>query len=194
MISYQHLINELQITSGHIYLLNPPILEEKTSIIENLIKKPFPQELVDFYAFSDGLEIEMKVSKNKKYNLGGQNIPTLAYMFDDFKPISKKITEENMYEEPFFEMIWQDYTYEEVSKKHFIFIRRQKMFLAINGSSSNITIDFFDDEKPYQLYYQPNGDIDFYPLHISFAYKHCRFLSYFFANSGSRKLVWVIYE
>jgi hypothetical protein len=41
------------------------------------------------------------------------------------------------------------------------------MFLAINASSRNITIDFFDKEKSYQLYFQYSCRDEFYPLNIS---------------------------
>ncbi|MBU3660924.1 MAG: hypothetical protein FGM14_13690 [Flavobacteriales bacterium] len=166
-MDYNALLPLIQSKIPHQYILRTPSLVENLLVIEDLIGKPLPKELIDFYSFSDGIEIEMRTSQNGKWNLGGQGIPPLATVFADFKNVSEEFDLDSCYEEPFYESIWTEDLLENLSEEQQQFIRRQKIFLFINGTSSNITIDFFDAEKPYQLYFQPNGDIEFYPLQIT---------------------------
>jgi hypothetical protein len=166
-MNYNTLLLSIQSRIPHQYVLKTPTLVENIQLIEDLIGQPFPQELIDFYSYSDGIEIEMRTSKNGKWNLGGPGIPPLATMFADFKNVSADFDVDSCYEEPFYESIWTEDLLENLNEEQQHFIRRQKIFLFINGTSSNITIDFFDEEKPYQLYFQPNGDLEFYPLQIT---------------------------
>jgi hypothetical protein len=166
-MNYNTLLSSIQSRIPHQYVLKTSTLSENTDLIEDLIGQPFPQELFDFYSFSDGIEIEMRTLKNGKWNLGGQGIPPLATMFADFKNVSADFDVDSCYEEPFYESIWIEDLLENLNEEQQHFIRRQKIFLFINGTSSNITIDFFDEEKPYQLYFQPNVDLEFYSLQIT---------------------------
>jgi hypothetical protein len=147
-MNYNTLLSSIQSRIPHQYVLKTSTLSENTDLIEDLIGQPFPQELIDFYSFSDGIEIEMRTSKNGKWNVGGQGIPPLATMFADFKNVSADFDVDSCYEEPFYESIWTEDLLENLNEEQQHFIRRQKIFLFINGTSSNITIDFFDEEKP----------------------------------------------
>src|ERR1700740_2399808 len=63
-------------------------LDEKLGKIENIIKKPLPQELKDFYTYCDGLNWHYE-AKRERFNgilpADRQDLPSLEIMFDDFK-------------------------------------------------------------------------------------------------------------
>lgn len=171
---------------------------ENIPVIETLIRKPFLQELKDFYSHTDGLDIHFVSIVDPDQHFTSEFIPSLFYLFDGFKPMAEKINwnDDSFMDEPFYETIWDEYTYQDAvqdfpsktkGRAHFEFIRRQKIMIAINASSSNITIDFYDVEKEYQLYFQPNGRSKFYPLHCSIeqllkVYLQIRPLDYWFVN------------
>ncbi len=180
------------------YTKRPSALEENLPAIETLIGKPFPQELIDFYSYADGLDIHFVSIVDPDQHFTSEFVPSLFYLFDEFKPMADKINwnDDSFMDEPFYETIWDEYTYQDAvqdfpskaeGSAHFEFIRRQKLLIAINASSSNITIDFYDPEKEYQLYFQPNGRSEFYPLHCSIeqllkVYLQIGPLDYWFVN------------
>lgn len=188
---YHTLLQQIHLKMGHTFATKPSVLEAHLTEIEDLIQRPFPQELVDFYRYTDGVEITFAPSQDTAHFVGQEFIPTLAYMFDDFRAVSAADAPLDD-EEAFYEKIWYDFSFEGLSSEQRQFIKRQKLLIAMNASSSNITIDFYDPSKPYQLYYQPNGEAVFYPLNISIAdfyynYLHIGQLEYWFHVAMSKE-------
>ncbi|MDI9340532.1 MAG: hypothetical protein QM534_08165 [Sediminibacterium sp.] len=178
-VEYGKLINTFKENDSKIDFINinSSNLEVNLQKIESILLKELPRELVEFYSFCDGLEFI--------YRKGGSSyevIPGLSEMFDDYKTHSQDITPDdiengNVYDEPFFETLWDETTIENEiynidepeGKVNFKIIRRQKLLCTINGTGHNLTIDFFDKNKDYQIYFQYEGNLNLYPLSLSIA-------------------------
>lgn len=174
---YEQLVNMFKNNNTKIdYInINNPSLEINLKKIESIISKEFPKELNDFYSFCDGLEFLYKKDGNSY-----EKIPSLSEMFDDYKIHSQDITIEdiengNVYDEPFFEFLWDENTIDKEiydlavleGRMNFEIIRRQKLLCLINGTGHSLTIDFYDKNKDYQIYFQYEGNLNLYPLSLS---------------------------
>lgn len=181
-MDYAQLLNTIKSDFSQVDFedIKPSRLLEHKAAIEAVIRKPVPIELEDFYSFCDGLQ-RSTYGKHNKYIAGYELLLPLEEVFDNFKIHTATLTREmledgTVYEnEPFFENIWYDYYIDEAQTNidteegriYFEFIRRQKLLCFIVGTTFNFTIDFYDKEKPYQIYLQHSEEPVLYSLHIS---------------------------
>jgi len=175
MMNYQEFI-KANVSKKVLLGIQSPLKALPFKKIEKIIQKELPSELLDFYSFCDGLEWQ-----HESQELSSERIPSISEMFGNFKSVKKAskslyLKDElyKLYENPFWEQIWDDEfcnlgkcdmtTFEGLA--HFNFLMNLKPLMFMSGKSENLVIDFYDPEKPYQIYFQDYADI--YPLNINF--------------------------
>lgn len=176
-VEYGKLINAFKENDSKIDFINinSSSLEVNLQKIESILLRELPRELVDFYSFCDGLEFIYRKGESSY-----EKIPDLSEMFDDYKIHSQDITLDDIengdvYDEPFFENFWDENTIDQVDYNqnepdgmaNFDLLRRQKLLCTINGTGHNLTIDFFDENYEYQIYFLNEGNLKLYPLSLS---------------------------
>ena len=170
----QYITNPASTFTVDLNSLQSATLNKHLAEIESIIEKPFPKELHEFYSFSDGME-----GKDNNFY-----ISSLSKMFDGFQRHIKDLTPEMIenlehFKGPFYENIWGEYSTDyseypcydlttEDGLHYYEFVRRQKLLCYLPSYNRNITIDFYEEEKPYQLYFQIATEPAFLKLNISF--------------------------
>ncbi|MEN9302048.1 MAG: hypothetical protein RL264_477 [Bacteroidota bacterium] len=164
-------------TSAKIKLHRPKKMIE-IERIEALIEKKLPQEIIDFYSFSDGLEWETQNAFEEKIPsidklFGNYKKPILANLLKDESALKEEL--KRLSKNPFKNKLWYS-NYAELSKcaylqtiegvNYFNKLLNLKPLLFFSCFDDNLAIDFSDASKAYQIYYQDR--IELYPLNIDF--------------------------
>lgn len=182
---------EIQITK------NKTTLAKHSAKIRAILGRDLPNDILKFYESCDGFKHQMCENGLAIREYDYSEVVTLEKMFDGFKQhnlMSESLKIDDSFEEiegylngegdaPFYETFFNEYMDVETKKdlKRVNKIMRQKLLSDCSGSSSAITIDFFEEGKDYQINYL-NYCEDVFPINITFD----QFIYYFerFGNNG----------
>jgi hypothetical protein len=170
MIDY-NLLKQGLINPKAILHFEKPSSELHLDKIEGIINKSLPKDFVDFYSFCAGIDWRHKRNKNTGTVLE-HSVCSLQEMFGNYAKIIpathqmgstkeiKKLRKKN----PFYYITWNDEWYEchldqEESLSHLNYLMNLKLLVQGQLGCCNLVIDFFDEKKDYQIYFQDHGRI-----------------------------------
>ena len=153
---------------------------------EEALGKPMPADFVGFYSIYQ----KWRVLERTGSNCGGQ-INDLPTMFDRFKPRHPDLGEKNptvvhrtARKYAFYGRLWlEEHGQTQSHWEHFNNISRLKELVSIDGTGTQIVVDFHDEKKEYVMCYFNGRADELFPLNIALEEFLVRFL-YFDTGCG----------